>query len=171
MPEVVNHWLGTQDRASCFKLQQDLMATYRDDFHKYHETIDVGLLIKTVRSVSDQMGNKFIYSRVEADTRAYLIKSSLRLLFDSRLCSKVAHTAANRLPLGAESNSKFFKALLVDTGLAMAQLGQGAAGHDGGLAEHFVGQQLRSIQTPETDPDSINSGAQITSSGPHALLS
>jgi len=64
--------------------------------------------------------------------------------------------------LGAESNEKFFKALMVDVGLVSAQLGMSlenrlspdkfALVNKGGIAEQFVGQQLRAAQSPLTDP-------------------
>jgi hypothetical protein len=64
--------------------------------------------------------------------------------------------------MGAESNEKFFKAVLLDIGLCSAQLGlsdilPGEAGfavfqNRGGLAEQFVAQQLRSAQSPLADP-------------------
>jgi len=66
------------------------------------------------------------------------------------------------LPLGAESNDKFFKSLMLDIGLISAQLGLSSAkpsaikdiifSNKGGLAEQFVGQQLRAAQTPLSDP-------------------
>lgn len=72
------------------------------------------------------------------------------------------HTTGNGLPLGAESNEKFFKALMLDIGLVSVQLGLSGIkksdiqdvifSNKGGLAEQFVGQQLRSAQTPLEDP-------------------
>jgi hypothetical protein len=60
--------------------------------------------------------------------------------------------------LGAESNEKFFKALMVDIGLISVQLGFSSTrrreatnlilSNKGGLAEQFVGQQLRALQSP-----------------------
>ncbi len=35
MPEVAKEWVNTKDMKSCIMLQQDLLETYRDDFHKY----------------------------------------------------------------------------------------------------------------------------------------
>ena len=91
-----------------------------------------------------------------------VIKKALLLMSQAKLCSKAAHTSGNGLPLGAESNEKFFKALMVDVGLASAQLGMSsekllspdkiALSNKGGIAEQFVGQQLRAAQSPLTDP-------------------
>ncbi|RLC15789.1 MAG: hypothetical protein DRI57_12315 [Deltaproteobacteria bacterium] len=82
------------------------------------------------------------------------------MLSQARVCSKVLHTSGNGLPLGAESNEKFFKALMLDIGLASVQFGLSSMNrpdfsnmvfsNKGGLAEQFVGQQLRSAQAPTT---------------------
>jgi uncharacterized protein len=80
----------------------------------------------------------------------------------SHISILIRHTSANGLPLGAESNDKFFKILLTDTGLVSVQLNLSSipypqAGdiiftNKGPLAEQFVGQQLRAAQSPLTDP-------------------
>lgn len=62
---MVQEWVENRDPASCLKLQQDLLATYRDDFHKYGGEIDARLLADIMLSVSRQLGNKFVYSRVD----------------------------------------------------------------------------------------------------------
>ena len=84
------------------------------------------------------------------------------MLTHAKVCSRILHTAGNGLPLGAESNEKFFKALMLDIGLTAAQLGLSSVRrpeikkiifpNKGGLAEQFVGQQLRFGQSPLKDP-------------------
>ena len=162
MPEVVQEWANNQNLKTCMKMQQDLLATYRDDFHKYGGEMDALLLTKIMLSVSEQLGNKFVYSRVDPSQKTAPVKRALALLSQAKVCSKVLHTAGNGLPLGAESNEKFFKALMLDSGLASAQLGLSLIkrsevknimfSNKGGFAEQFVGQQLRSAQTPLNDP-------------------
>ena len=162
MPEVVREWVETKDMKSCIKLQQDLLATYRDDFHKYGGDIDAILLARIMLSVSEQLGNKFVYSRVDPSRNMGQIKKSLTMLSLAKVCTKVLHTSGNALPLGGESNEKFFKSLMLDIGLVSAQLGLSSTrpseakniifSNKGGLAEQFVGQQLRAAQTPLTDP-------------------
>jgi len=108
------------------------------------------------------LGNKFIYSRVDPAKKNVQIKNALTRLSQAKVCTKVLHTAGNGLPLGAESNEKFFKVLMVDIGLISVQLGLSSTKHSeakkiifsnkGGLAEQFIGQQLRAAQTPLTDP-------------------
>ena len=161
MPEVVQAWINTGNPGECIKIQHDLLATFRDDFHKYGEGMEAAALDKIMLSVARQLGNKFVYSRVDPSSKAGPIKKAFHLLCRAKVCSKVAHSTGNGLPLGAESNEKFFKALMVDIGLISAQLGISSTrrreaealvfSNKGGLAEQFVGQQLRAIKSPLVD--------------------
>jgi len=60
MPEVAREWRENRNLKSCMKLQHDLLATYRDDFHKYGGKTDARLLARIFLSVSKQLGNKFV---------------------------------------------------------------------------------------------------------------
>lgn len=101
-------------------------------------------------------------SRVDPNIKTALIKKAFHLLCEARICARIVHTSGNGLPLGAESNEKFFKALMLDVGLTSVQLGLGRFKpsereqiilmNKGGIAEQFVGQQIRSAQSPLTDP-------------------
>ena len=162
MPEVVQEWVDNKNLKACIKIQHDLLATFRDDFHKYGGEIEARLLAKIMLSVAEQLGNKFVYSRVDSSRKTAPIKNAFTLLTQAKICSKVFHTTGNGLPLGAQSNEKFFKALMLDIGLISVQLGMSSIkrsdmkdilfSNKGGLAEQFVGQQLRSAQSPSTDP-------------------
>ena len=162
MPEVVQEWISTEDLGACMKIQHDLLATFRDDFHKYGGEMEAAALSRIMQSVARQLGNKFVYTRVDPEIRIAPVKRAFQLLCLAKVCFKVAHSTGNGLPLGAETNEKFFKALLVDIGLVSVQLGLTASGlrelenlifyNKGGLAEQFVGQQLRALQSPLTEP-------------------
>ena len=162
MPESLQKWIDTENLNDCIKIQQDLLSTFRDDFYKYGGQFDPSLLYKLFISVSKQMGNKFVYKRVDPLAKSLLIKKNLSMLSQARVFTKIMHTSGNGLPLGAESNEKFFKMLLIDIGLVSAQLGLApilqsrsdrlAFVNKGGIAEQFVGQQMRSSQSPLTDP-------------------
>lgn len=147
---------------SCMKVQQDLLATIRDDFNKYRNQIDIHLLSNILYSVSEQLGNRFIATRVKDASRANEVKKALSLLQKARVCHRVSHTSGNGLPLGAESNEKIFKVLFLDVGLAAIQLGLSRLNikeakkivfqNKGALAEQFVGQQIRVFQSRFEDP-------------------
>jgi len=158
MPEVVLSWINSENLQACIKIQHDLLATYRDDFHKYGGEMEPAVLSKIMLSVARQLGNKFVYSRVDPAGKAGPITKAFHLLCQAKVCTKVAHSTGNGLPMGAESNEKFLKALMVDIGLISVQLGISSARHreaanlvmsnKGGLAEQFVGQQLRALKGP-----------------------
>lgn len=162
MPEVVLEWTRTRDPGKCFKLQQDLLATFHDDFHKYRGRVSSSVLSRLMESISEQAGNKFVFSQVDNTLRAEQLRRALQLLCNARVCHRVFHTSGHGLPLGAEVNNKFFKILLMDTGICSAQLGLSAVGlpradhvltaNKGGIGEHLVGQLIRSFQTPLQEP-------------------
>ncbi len=151
MPESVKVWQDSADPGACLSVQQDLLATYNDDFHKYGKNIS--RLQKTLRSISEQLGNKFVASRAEEGTASQEIKKALELLCKARVASLVRHSAGNGIPLGAEGNERLFKVLLLDIGLVAAQLGLARMRPEdvdrlvfqnkGAMAEQFAGQQLR----------------------------
>lgn len=161
MPEVVNKWISSGDMNECMSVQIDLLTTYLDDFNKYGRNQD--MLQKTLRSVAEQLGNKFVMNRVDQTVRSYEIKNALSLLAMARVISTVHHSAGNGIPLGAETNDKFLKAFLVDTGLVSAQLGLAKMkpaeiqnvvfSNKGGLAEQFTAQQIRYALSTDDDPE------------------
>lgn len=161
MPEVVNKWITSGDMNECLSVQMDLLTTYRDDFNKYGKKRE--LLQRTLRSVAEQLGNKFVLNRVDQSARSYETRDALSLLSMARIISTVHHSAGNGIPLGAETNDKFLKAFLVDTGLVSAQLGLAKMkpaeisamvfSNKGGLAEQFTGQQIRYALATSGDPE------------------
>ncbi len=162
LPEVISDWIATHDDDRRLQLQRDLIATYRDDFNKYRGRIPVDLLRHVMDAVPRQLGGRFVYSHVDVEAKHKDIKQALELLQLARVCHRVEHTAANGLPLGAETNPRTFKAILLDVGLASIQLGLSRLdlrelnnvvwANKGGLAEQFVGQHLRCLSRVFEDP-------------------
>ncbi len=155
LPEVVAEWVAHRNDDQRLQLQRDLVAAYRDDFNKYRERVPTDLLRRAMDAVPRQLGNRFVYSQVDAGARHRDLKRAVELLTLARVSHRVEHTAANGLPLGAEDNSLLFKLLLVDIGIATVQLGlsrldlrdleQTVWANKGGVAEQFVGQHLRCL--------------------------
>ena len=117
MPASVAAWVQTHDYRECQTELDDIQLTYYDDFQKYAKKVDPTLLRNTLQSVVLQIGNKFTYSKVEGAYRAEEIKKALKLLCDAGIVKRVNHTAANGLPLGAETNDKFRKYIYLDSAL------------------------------------------------------
>ncbi len=151
LPEAVVQYVATNDFSEVSRVQQSIVATYRDDFNKYSH----GKLKRLVQMVFDQLpimvGRKFKYAQVSHDYRAAELDSALQQLCMARVATKVFHTAANGVPLAAEVNPRFFKTLYLDIGLMCAALHLNVLDlgkedlsliNNGALAEQFVGQHL-----------------------------
>ena len=170
MPASVAAWISTHDYRQCQTELDDIQLTYYDDFVKYAKKIDPSLLRNTLQSVILQIGNKFVYSKVEGFYRAEEVKKALGLLCDAGIVKRVSYTAANGLPLGAETNDKFRKYIYLDSGLLLRILDMdlGSARqlseliiagtaedlvNKGGLAEMVLGWELVKYNYPRSQHD------------------
>lgn len=148
MPASVAAWIYSRDYRQCQTELDDIQLSYYDDFAKYAKKVDPTLLRNTLQSVILQIGNKFVYSKVEGTYRAEEVKKALGLLCDAGIIKRVSHTAANGLPLGAETNEKFRKYIYLDSGLLLRILDM-----DLGSA-----QQLTELIVAGTAEDLVNKG-------------
>lgn len=170
MPASVAAWVSTHDYRNCQTELDDIQLTYYDDFQKYAKKIDTTLLRNTLQSVILQIGNKFTYSKVEGSYRAEEVKKALKLLCDAGIVKRVSHTAANGLPLGAETNDKFRKYIYLDSALLLRILDMDLGGarqltelivagtaedlvNKGGLAEMVLGWEIIKYNNPRSQHD------------------
>lgn len=119
MPEAVAAWVATKNYLKCFEVLQDIRQSYFDDFEKYSSKISPEILRNTLRSVVEQNGKKFVYSRIGEGYRGDVVKEALDALCRAGLIKEISMTSANGLPLGAEVKSKYTKYLVMDTGLML----------------------------------------------------
>lgn len=156
LPEAVSAYVSTPgvqpgDFASVARVQQNVLAAYRDDFSKYSH----GRLRDRVQLVFDRLpgmvGRKFKFAGVSRDHRAAELADALAHLCMARVAWRVRRTAANGLPLDAEVNERYFKCLTMDVGMMCAALRLSVIdlGHEplelvnnGAVAEQYVGQHL-----------------------------
>ena len=68
-------------------------------------------------SAALQAGGKFKYSTVNPAVSHYELRKAFELLIQAGLLSRVYHTDARGIPLGAQINPRRFKALLFDVGV------------------------------------------------------
>lgn len=170
MPASVAAWTNSHDYRLCQTELDDIQLTYYDDFAKYAKKVDPTLLRNTLQSVILQIGNKFVYSKVEGSYRAEEVKKALGLLCDAGIIKRVSHTSANGLPLGAETNDKFRKYIYLDSGLLLRILDMdlGSAQqlteliiagtaedlvNKGGLTEMMLGWELVKYNNPRSQHD------------------
>jgi predicted AAA+ superfamily ATPase len=99
-----------------------------------------------------QEEGKFVYGQVAVGIGVAQVKLALDLLVMAGLVYPFTHTAANGIPLGAETDPKYRRMLLLDTGLFQRILGLDVSQlfitddfktvNRGALAEMFVGLEL-----------------------------
>ncbi len=162
MPEVVDTWIKRHNVEQCQQVQDRLITAYQDDFPKYARKHQIPHMEKVFTRLPQQFGKKFTYTHVDQDLKAAVLKQALQCLEKAGIAHLCHYTAAQTLPLAAESSEKFFKAFFLDIGLAQRILNfkqqewmlEGIkAGHLGGLAEQFVAQELIAYQSQLTKSD------------------
>lgn len=152
MPAVVSTYAIEKDLHTCQIVLDDLIISLRDDFAKYKKRIPSIQISAAFDSVVRQTGNKFVYTDREQVYSAFQIKNAVELLIKAGLAIPVIHTSANGLPLSAESNPKYRKLILFDTGIFQRLLGLQLSEillntdfdtiNKGGIAEMLVGLEL-----------------------------
>lgn len=162
MPSAILSWKNQNEPHLINQIHYDLLATYRDDFAKYKGRVSLDRLEDIINSVPRQVGKKFVYTHANPGVNSSSLKQALDLLSKARVCHYVTATSANGLPLGAEVNEKFFKTILLDSGLCCACLGLSlhqlssisdiSMINNGGMAEQLAGQILRTLLPPYISP-------------------
>ena len=122
MPESVAAWVNNQDFLRCQKVQNDISLTYEDDFNKYKKNANPDLLRVVMRGVCHQIGNPISLTGIARDVRSQNIREALRQLTHAGIITPVIATAANDIPLDAESKSHRAKYLFLDPGLLLSVL-------------------------------------------------
>lgn len=152
MPEVVHSFLNRQDFNDCDRIKNLIINTYEDDFHKYKKRVPWERIRKVFRSIPQQLGNKFKYSKVTTEEKAKSLSQALDLLCMAQVAHKVSHSSAQGLPLGSQIHENYFKILFLDFGLCNTLLGLNTSNlytsqnlnslFKGELFEQIVGQHL-----------------------------
>ena len=152
MPESVKTFIATDKMQDVYKVQSDLLETFRQDFSKYTPHADPRCLNDVLFSISRSIGQQVKYAALSDGFSNPTIKKSFNLLATARMLYKVRSASPAGLPLQAGASEKKFKAILLDIGL-LARL-SGLSIKDeyvqdnllsmfkGALAEQFVGQEL-----------------------------
>jgi hypothetical protein len=116
MPAVVSTYVETRDILACQNVLNDLINSLKSDFSKYKARVPEMRISEAFKSVVDQAGGRFNFSKVEQQSYRQ-IKESIELLANAGLIIPVVHSSANGIPLGAEVNFKKQKIILLDTGI------------------------------------------------------
>ncbi len=152
MPEAVQIYQNSGSLLDVDSVKQSIILTYRDDFNKYGKRVNNSRLQKVFQKLPLQVGQKLKYVNLDRNEKSSDLKVALHLLALARIYTPVYHSAANGLPLRAESNEKIQKPLFLDVGLLTAACGLSYVDiaavdavtlvNSGSVCEQFVGQHL-----------------------------
>ena len=161
LPAAIEAWVNTSDIIAVHTMQSALVNTYQDDFSKYRKRLPLERLDDIWNATPKMLGKQWKYSQINPTVQSASLKLALRLLKLARICHPIHACAADGLPLSTGIQEKIFKVLFLDIGLVSAALGllgssQFTEGfllsNEGGLAEQFVGQELRTTFSDYLDP-------------------
>jgi uncharacterized protein len=152
MPEVISTYIQQNSLLACGQVLDDLITSMKSDFAKYKSKVPYLRIAEVFESVVRQSGGKFVYAKAATQFTAKQTKEALDLLIMAGLVIPVTHTSANGIPLGAETNQKQRKMLVLDTGVFQRLQGLNIAElllendfdaiNKGSIAELFVGLEI-----------------------------
>jgi len=152
MPECVKTYYDTGSMIEVFKVQSEILDTYRDDFSKYKPQINITCLDDVFLNVAKSVGEQLKYSRLSGSFSSQMNHKAFDLLTKAKVMTKIPASDPTGLPLGAASNQKKFKAAMLDIGLfqRLCQIPVELelreenllAMYRGKLAEQFVAQEI-----------------------------
>jgi predicted AAA+ superfamily ATPase len=152
MPEIVSKYASGGSLLDCQNTLDELTETFYNDFAKYKQRVPAIRLEEVFSAIIAQTGQKFTYSKVAASANQVQIKESIELLIMAGLVYSSMHSSANGLPLAAETNPRYQKLMIFDTGIYQRFLRLDLTNlllnekieqiNKGALAEMFVGTEL-----------------------------
>jgi len=152
MPEAVKTLKETNSWQKCKEVKTGIISTFSDDFNKYGARVKEFTLQNLFKKIPLQVGQKFKYVNIDRNQRAAAVAQALQLLCQARVATRIHHSSANGVPLGAEINEKKFKVIFMDVGLMCTVCGLNLLDfekaedilliNNGAVCEQFIGQHL-----------------------------
>lgn len=156
MPKVVSTYFDGGDVLTCQRVLDNLILSYDDDFSKYKKRTSPSLIRMVFKSVVEQNGRKFVFSKAVPDLSHLLAKDALELLTMAGLIIPITHSAANGIPLGAELNPKMRKYIVFDSGIFQRLNGLS-------VSDILIGSDFKSINSGAIAE--LNVGLELLKSG------
>ena len=159
MPEAVKLYAESKALQGVREIQKSILRGYEQDFSKHASKDQVAKIKLVWKSIPSQLfkeNKKFIYGALRKGARATQYEEAIEWLVDSGLLYKVSRVSRPALPLSIYEELNIFKLYTLDVGLlgAMANTDSSQiliksdliADFNGGLAEQFILQQMKSKQ-------------------------
>lgn len=126
MPEVVNDFVLHKDFSRVNKIQNDILAEYKDDISKHAKRKEKQLIRMCYDAIPKQLAKelkKFQYSTVEKGQTKRKFGGSIQWLKDSEIVNACYNVHEPYIPLMANAHDDQFKVYINDTGLLCAMYG------------------------------------------------
>lgn len=159
MPECVKTYRDSGSMVETFRVQSEILDSYRDDFSKYTPNINTVCLDTVFLGTAKSVGEQLKYTRLGGGYSGQQNHKAFDLLAKARVIHKIPSCDPTGLPLGATANPKKFKACMLDIGLLQRlcqvpvelelQQENLLAMYRGKLAEQFVAQELLAWHSSE----------------------
>ena len=120
MPEVVKKWIETKNVEMVYKLQQNIINAYIDDFGKHttvSEATKITAIYECIPSQLAKKNKKFLYQTIKQGARAREYEIALNWLVDANLTYKSYNVSKPEIPLKAYQDIGAFKIYMNDVGL------------------------------------------------------
>ncbi|MCD4824638.1 MAG: AAA family ATPase [Phycisphaerae bacterium] len=151
MPEAVKTYWQSNSFLEAFEVQDDILKSYQQDFHKYTPKVSVSCLDRVFAKTSESVGHQLKYTHLDEDHSYQTNHKAFDLLCKAKIIQKVSSCTPSGLPL-AGSVKRRFKACMLDIGLMQRLCGIDSykemsgdnllSMYRGQLAEQFVAQEL-----------------------------
>ena len=152
MPAAVKAYIESGSYLTTERVQEGVLATYRDDFSKYGKRVNHSRLQKVFSRLPLLVGQKFKYTNLDRQEQSRELAKAIDMLELARIIRRILHSDANGIPLGAEVNERYFKILFLDVGLLCRSCGLSMTDihnasdimliNSGAVCEQFIGQHL-----------------------------
>jgi len=163
MPGAIAAYLKNNSYLDVQRSQESILATYMDDFSKYSSKVDDNFLRKVFTRMPMLVGKKVKYTHVDPNQRSKKVADAIEHLELAKIITRIVHTYANGIPLGAEVNQRDFKMLFLDIGLlcraCRLDMTDILSAEDlmlvnsGAICEQFIGQHLLYEVPPYQQPE------------------
>lgn len=124
MPEAVKSFATNKDMAEVRRLQNVIIAGYKEDFSKYTESYNVPKINAVWNSLPTQLAKenkKFTYKDVQKGARAREYEAAVEWLTLTGLVYKIHKITKPNLPISGYEEASAFKLYMIDTGLLCAK--------------------------------------------------
>lgn len=174
MPECVKVYTETKSIKSSIEVQDEIIETYKLDFHKYKPKTDINCLNTVFSGLAANTGQQIKYTTFTRDYSIPTTKKAFECLLKSRIATRVKAVSSPGMPMETHASARKFKTVFLDIGLMNRMMGidyNEALNHKnllsiyrGQLAEQFVGQEFIASKTGQLyywARDAKNSNAEI----------